>query len=92
MLTLYVKTGCAYCAMVIHALEELDLKFEEKDIADEKNRDELIEKGGSKQTPCLIDEGTMTIVYESSDIVSYLMEHYSNGKDLEGKKEGESVV
>ena len=92
MLTLYTKSSCAYSAMVIHALEELDLKYEEKDIAEEKNVEELISKGGDKQTPCLVDESTMTVVYESSDIVSYLMEHYSTGKDFEAKKADEKVV
>ena len=45
---------------------------------DEKNKEELVSKGGDAQTPCLVDESTMTVVYESSDIVSYLMTNYGH--------------
>ena len=41
MLTLYVRTGCPYCAAVIHKLEELGLSWEEKNVADPKIAEEM---------------------------------------------------
>lgn len=80
MLTLYVKTGCAYCAMVLHELAELNIPFEEKNVSDEAVAAELIEIGGDRQTPCLIDSDKGIAMYESSDIVEYLAKTYGDGK------------
>lgn len=80
MLTLYVKTGCAYCAMVLHELAELSIPFEERNVADDGVAAELIEKGGKRQMPYLIDSDTGVSMYESSDIVEYLAKTYGNGK------------
>lgn len=72
MLTLYVKTGCPYCAIVLHALDELDVPFEEKNIADEDVAAELVERGGKRQVPYLVDAERGVEMYESADIVEYL--------------------
>jgi len=77
MLTLYVKTGCPYCAAVLHKLDELDISFEEKNIADEAVAEELIAKGGKRQVPFLVDSERGTMLYESADINMYLDEHYA---------------
>jgi len=90
MLTLYVKTGCPYCAMVIKKLEELGISYEEKNISDPKIAAELIERGGKRQvpfmedddpcataghhTPCLVDNDIE--MYESANIVDYLDKNY----------------
>ena len=90
MLTLYVKTGCPYCAAVIAKLNELGLKYEERNIADEDVARELVKRGGKRQvpfmddedpcenakhhTPCMVDSGVE--MYESSDIISYLQSRY----------------
>lgn len=80
MLTLYVKTGCPYCAMVIHTLEELGLAYEEKNVADPAIADELVARGGKKQMPYLVDTNGNVEMYESGDICAYLENTY-------GKKE-----
>ena len=49
-LTLYVKTGCQYCAKVLATDEELNLTFDLKNVADEGVADELIARGGKRQT------------------------------------------
>lgn len=90
MITLYVKTGCPYCAMVIAKLNELEVPFEEKNIADEEVAKELLAKGGKRQvpyiddeepcenakhhTPCIVDGDVE--MYESADIVEYLDKNY----------------
>lgn len=82
MLTLYVRTGCPYCAAVIHKLEELGLPWEEKNVADPKIAEELIRRGGEKKEPYLVDDENGIEMYESSYIVDYLERTFG------GKKQG----
>ncbi len=77
MLTLYTKTGCPFCAMVLKKLEEDNIPFVEKNIGEEAVAAELIEKGGKRQVPYIIDDARGVAMYESADIVNYLGEHYS---------------
>ncbi len=76
MLTLYVKTGCPFCAKVLAAGEELGLTFDQKNIADEAYAQQLIARGGKRQVPYLVDSASGTEMYESDDIVQYLHEHF----------------
>ena len=79
MLTLYVKTGCPYCAVVLHELAELQVPFEEKNVDDEGVNDELIALGGKRQMPYLVDSEHDVAMYESADIVQYLAATYGKG-------------
>ena len=72
--------------MVLHELDELALTFEEKNIADDSIATELIERGGKRQVPYLVDTETKTEMYESSDIVAYLLKTYGGTEGVEGKK------
>lgn len=72
MLTLYVKTGCPFCAKALAALDELKLAAEQKNIADDAVAAELTLRGGKRQVPYLVDSETGTEMYESDDIVAYL--------------------
>jgi len=81
MLTLYVKTGCPYCALVLHELAELELPFEEKNIADDAVAAELIERGGKRQVPYLIDDVHSIEMYESADIATYLATTYGGSAE-----------
>ena len=72
MLILYTKTGCQFCEKVLRVATELGISFDERNIADEKNVKELIEKGGKRQVPFLVDEAKGVSMYESDDIVKYL--------------------
>ncbi len=71
-LILYTKTGCPFCQKVLKAGEELGITFDERNFADEKNLAELMEKGGKRQVPFLVDEDKGVSMYESDDIVKYL--------------------
>ncbi len=77
MRTLYVKTGCPFCAKVLRKGEELGLQFELKNIADEGVSEELVARGGKRQVPYLVDDETGTEMYESDDICAYLEAHAS---------------
>jgi len=80
MLTLYYKPSCPYCQRVIDEVEEMGLKLDLKDVTSaEAILDELIEKGGKRQVPYLVDSGKDTAMYESGDIIDYLKEHYVEG-------------
>lgn len=87
MITIYVKTGCPYCALVIHKVDELGLNAEYKNTSDPVVVDELVEKGGRHQEPFLVDDDTGVTMYESTEIVNYLEEHYG-----EKARVSESVV
>lgn len=76
MLTLYVKTGCPYCALVLDVVEELGLQVEQKNIADDTVAEELIARGGKRQVPYLIDSEKNIEMYESGDIAEYLHKTY----------------
>lgn len=80
MLTLYVKTGCPYCAEALKKVEDLGLTIEEKNIADDGVVDELVEIGGKKQTPYLVDSEKGESMYESEAIVEYLEKEYGSGE------------
>jgi len=77
MLTLYVKTGCPYCAKVLAVGKELGVSFEEKNIADDAVAADLVARGGKRQVPYLVDSEGGVEMYESDDINAYLREHYS---------------
>jgi glutathione S-transferase len=76
MPTLYVKTGCPFCAKVLAAASELHITFDEKNIADPAVADELIKRGGKRQVPYLVDGDTE--MYESDAIVEYLQKKHAS--------------
>ncbi|MCX6790346.1 MAG: glutathione S-transferase N-terminal domain-containing protein [Candidatus Kaiserbacteria bacterium] len=77
MLTLYIKTGCPYCHLVLETGEKLGISFEERNIATDAIAAELIVRGGKRQVPYLVDSEHEVEMYESDDINEYLLEHYS---------------
>lgn len=77
MLTLYVKTGCPFCAKVLAAGKELGISFTEKNIADDGIAQELVTRGGKRQVPYLVDAENQVEMYESDAIVDYLKEHHA---------------
>lgn len=81
MLSLYIKTGCPFCAAVLHKVDELGLSIEEKNIADETVLKELIARGGKRQVPYLVDTKRNVEMYESGDIVEYLDSYYGGQND-----------
>ncbi|MBX2866943.1 glutathione S-transferase N-terminal domain-containing protein [Candidatus Kaiserbacteria bacterium] len=64
--------------MALKKLEDLNLEFEEKNVADEGVVDELIALGGKKQEPFLVDSETGKSMYESDAITEYLQEQYGS--------------
>ncbi|MDO5716027.1 MAG: glutaredoxin [Tissierellia bacterium] len=75
-LQLYYKDTCPYSQKVLRFLDKHEIgeeQVERKDILEDLSiGDELEEKGGKRQVPCLfVDDEPM---YESSDIIAFLKE------------------
>ena len=89
MYTLYVKPGCPFCVKVLQVVEEQNIPVEIKETIEEGVVDELITHGGKRQVPYLIDGVTGVAMYESDDIIAYLMSKLSDvtGNDGEGVTE-----
>lgn len=77
MLTLYVRTGCPYCAKVHHAAEEMGITYEEKNVADPGVHEELIARGGKHQVPYLVDSENNVEMYESDAIIAHLHQTFT---------------
>lgn len=77
MLTMYVKTGCPYCARVIAVVDALNLDVEYKNKNEPGVIEELVARGGKSQYPYFVDSERGVEMYESEDIIAYLNEHYS---------------
>lgn len=79
MLTLYVKTGCPFCAKVLIEAAMLDIEFNERNVAEPDVAGELIARGGKLQTPYLVDEERGKELYESEAIIAYLHDTFTPG-------------
>lgn len=77
MLTLFVKPFCQYCRKVLAYAEKNDLAMEILDITkDPEKAKRLIELGGKRQVPFLIDHEKDLWMYESADILEHLKNNY----------------
>lgn len=81
MLTIYVKTGCPFCAKVIKVVDALGLEVAYKNKNDEGVIDELVSLGGKSQFPYLIDDEHSAQMYESDVIIKHLCEHYGGNPE-----------
>lgn len=81
-LELYEFESCPYCRKVREALSILDLDavIYPCPKGGPQFRKEVEKRGGKAQFPYLVDPNTGVEMYESSDIVAYLFEHYGAGK------------
>ena len=72
--TLYVKTGCPFCAKVLRFMDENDIALPTLNTIDwPAAKDDLINIGGKMQVPCLVIDGKA--LYESDDIIAYMRDH-----------------
>lgn len=74
---LYISNYCPFCVKVIHFLDVKKVELPIVNISQSNTaRQDLIEKGGKSQTPCLMIDNEA--LYESDDIISWLGTHYVN--------------
>lgn len=73
-LKLYIKETCPYCIKVLDYMKGNDITVELADIvADESNRDELLQVGGKVQVPMLLINKEP--LYESDDIITWFKDN-----------------
>ena len=72
MLELFVLETCPYCQRVIEFLDKEHMKYRKIDISNKESEDSLIQLGGKRQVPFLIDPERNIQMYESKDIIEYL--------------------
>ena len=71
---LFVGTICPYCKKVENFMNENNIEIEIVNIEEDREAmNELIEKGGKRQVPCLLHDGNY--LYESDDIIEFLSQN-----------------
>ena len=80
-LVLYQFLMCPFCVTVRRAIKRLSLKIETRDaLRDPTSRELLLASGGKIQVPCLQitdEQGNVTWMYESEDIIQYLHREFA---------------
>jgi glutathione S-transferase len=71
----------------LEVVEEKDIAIEKKDITDSAVADELIEAGGKRQVPYLVDSERGVSMYESDDIITYLVSRISGDATVQESTE-----
>lgn len=73
MFDLYISETCPYCRKVIDFLEENNIKYNKKNVIEPANLNMLLKLGGKAQVPFLDDFEDNISMYESDDIIEYVM-------------------
>lgn len=72
MLELFILETCPYCIKVMNYMKENNIDFRKIDISNKESEASLIQIGGKRQVPFLIDKERNIQMYESNDIIEYL--------------------
>lgn len=72
MLDLFILETCPYCKKVMNFLDENKMVYNKVDINNKVSEDSLIQLGGKRQVPFLVDRDRNIQMYESDDILEYL--------------------
>lgn len=72
MIDLFVLENCPYCKKVMNYMDENGMKYNKIDISNKASEEALINIGGKRQVPFMVDKDRNIQMYESSDIIEYL--------------------
>ena len=72
MLYLFILENCPYCKKVMTFMEENDIKYNKIDTAQKASEESIIQIGGKRQVPFLVDRDRNIQMYESNDIIEYV--------------------
>ena len=72
MLDLFILETCPYCKKVMNFLDEIKIVYNKVDNNNKASEDSLIQLGGKRQVPFLVDRDRNIQMYESDDILEYL--------------------
>ena len=73
MFDLYISETCPYCRKVIDFFEENNIKYNKKNVIEPEDLNMLLKLGGKAQVPFLDDFENNISMYESDDIIEYVM-------------------
>ncbi|WP_456417999.1 glutaredoxin family protein [Thiolapillus sp.] len=80
-MAIYQYAACPFCVKTRRAIRRLGLNIELRDAKnDPEYRRELEQQGGKQQVPCLrieTEDGDITWLYESSEIIAYLQKRFA---------------
>ena len=81
-LVLYEFESCPFCRKIRELLSDLDLEAEIRPCpkGGRRFRADVSRRGGRAQFPYLVDPNTAVEMYESEDILQYLVRQYGNGR------------
>ena len=72
MLDSFILESCPYCRKVTDFLDDAGVKYNKIDITDKASEEALIQMGGKRQVPFLVDKDRNIQMYESNDIIEYI--------------------
>lgn len=72
MIELFILETCPYCKKVMNYMDENGIKYKKIDITDKASEEALIQLGGKRQVPFMVDKDRNIQMYESSDIIEYV--------------------
>lgn len=72
MIELFILEQCPYCKKVMAYMDENRIKYKKIDISDKASEDALIQLGGKRQVPFMVDKDRNVQMYESNDIIEYV--------------------
>lgn len=72
MIELFILEQCPYCKKVMAYMDENGIKYKKIDISDKASEDALIQLGGKRQVPFMVDKDRNVQMYESNDIIEYV--------------------
>lgn len=71
MIELFILESCPYCQKVMTYFDENNVKYKKIDIKDKSAEEALIQLGGKRQVPFMLDKDRNIQMYESNDIIEY---------------------
>lgn len=72
MIDLFILETCPYCKKVMALMDEHNLKYNKIDISNKASEESLIQIGGKRQVPFMVDKDRNIQMYESNDIIEYI--------------------
>lgn len=72
MIDLFILESCPYCKKVMKYMDENNIKYKKIDISNKASEESLVQIGGKRQVPFMIDQDRNIQMYESSDIIEYV--------------------
>ena len=72
MIDLFVLENCPYCRKVMNYMDNNGMKYNKIDISNKASEESLVNIGGKRQVPFMVDKDRNIQMYESSDIIEYV--------------------